>query len=117
MIDDRASLLESAFTSALHFFTGAQGRWAALVERGATDDEVLERLGAEFGLGGGMVAAGRPDRFEIKGGTTPAFYWKDYRSAQDGAWNVVLSGAALARAARSALGIPEPGGGGQGRLF
>lgn len=113
--DDRAALLESALGRALHFFTGAEGRWEALRGSGADDEELLERLGFEFGLSGGMVMAGRPDRFEIKGGEAPAFFWRDYR--QGAGWTAVLRGAALAREARRLLRIPHAGGGVQERLF
>lgn len=54
----------------LHYVQGANGRWGSLIDAGATDDQILQALSREYGLGGGSTGPDQIHEWHV-GGANP----------------------------------------------
>lgn len=97
----------AAITRACHHMQNSAQRWKPLIEKGASDAQISELLGREFGLGGGS-GGGPGDSIAYKGGKKPSLWIG--QSVPGG--KPTMSGAALVAAVRVALAIPAPSEGG-----
>jgi len=93
--------LERALHRALHSFEDAAKRWKPLQENGATDDELKEALGREFGDGGSSCFGGHRQ----KGGKNPQFTWL---AGGDESKQQTLKGKRLLAKVREVLEIGAP---------
>lgn len=92
---------------ALHRIKGAEGRWQWLRLKAASDAELLEAIGTEWGAGGG--ASGDCKRnspgYQVQGGKAPRF-WLGLSTSRAG--KATLHGKALVAQVRGLLAIPAP---------
>jgi ParB/RepB/Spo0J family partition protein len=98
---DRGTV-EGGLYEACHNTDGAAGRWETL-RRGATDAMIKDRLGDEWGLGGGSSGPGLVP-YQYKGGKGPAFWWNQRTQRV----KPTLAGKALLDLVRAVLEIPQP---------
>ncbi len=93
--------IEEALQHALHHIEGAEQRWEPLQKNGATDAELTEAIGREFGEGGSLAHGG----WRTKGGKNPEFSWPGIVKKPDSA---TLKGKRLLTQVREALEIAAP---------
>lgn len=100
-------LVRGSLHRALHTYTHASDRWHDLQQSGATDDQILTRIRAEFGsYGGGSHETGW---YEHRGIAQPEFTTWVYLDDEEGTKRVTchLTGKALVAAVREVLEIPR----------
>ncbi len=88
--------------------SGWQDRWATLVERGATDEEIVERLNKEFGIMYGSSGIGDKPYICVKG-KPPRVWWDGEESVNPVTDKPNLKGKPLLAAVRAVFGIGQPG--------
>jgi (2Fe-2S) ferredoxin len=92
---------QRALHASLHTYSGADERWAKLIETGATDAELKAAIGREFGMDGGGCAADS-GFCRHKGGANPSFCY------EDGKWVKWVKGTQLLTMVRDVLKIGKP---------
>lgn len=93
--------LEQCLDRALHCVEGAGKRWAELKKSGASNTQIEERIGKEFGEGG---ACGPGYNYHHSGGKRPRFWMGEKLNKTP----PTLYGAKLVQAVRTLLEIPQP---------
>ncbi|HRU07199.1 MAG TPA: hypothetical protein P5137_15645, partial [Candidatus Brocadiia bacterium] len=100
-----------AVRRALHVMSGAAERWDALRQTGATDEQLAEAIGREFGYQGGF--SGRPNTpgaiVEYRGGKSPSVTIRRAASDTQPGKEETIKGPRLLAMARDILAIPKPG--------
>jgi hypothetical protein len=95
--------MDGGLHRALHSFQGAADRWWKLKQAGATDAQLREAIGKEFGIAGGGSEPGKRPHW-YAGGKNPRFWWNNI----GGTGKPTLAGAALVKRVRAILEIPQP---------
>lgn len=85
---EKEPTIDDALRSALHTFADAANRWQSLIEKGATDDELMAAIGREFGT---------------KGNKRPEFSWNSQFGVK------TLRGKRLLAKVREVMAIGAPG--------
>src|SRR6185503_679257 len=95
---------DQAVFRSVHMVSEAEERWGRLREKGATDAEIREQIGKEFGE---FIGASGEPGFEATGGKDPKLYFGGrYEAKQAG--RKPLSGKPLIDRVRRLLEIPQP---------
>jgi hypothetical protein len=99
-----------AISRACCAYQGARERWAEFAEGGATDEEIVERLNREFGLGGGTGGPGWvPEEHESRPPVITLHRWQENEFKVKGKW--------LVQVVRRLYEIHQPAAEGQLSLF